>query len=183
MKENIKNIILEIDKIIKDMNAKVACFTGYRPQKCPWGFNEKDERCLEMKKNLKIEIEKAIVQSYDTFICGMALGFDMICAETVLELKNKYSHIKLFGALPCKNQDKLWNNVQKERYSKICSQLDGLRCIYNEYIGAECMIERNEYMVNKSSLIIALFDGKNGGTKKTLDYAKSKGIKIVIIKP
>ena len=38
-------------------------------------------------------------------------------------------------------------------------------------------------MVENSSLLIALFDGKSGGTKSTIDYAKKKGLKIVIIAP
>ena len=37
-------------------------------------------------------------------------------------------------------------------------------------------------MVNNSSLVIALFDGKEGGTKQTIEYAKSKGREIEIIK-
>lgn len=70
-------------------NNKVCCFTGHRSQKLPWGFNEQDERCLKMKKELYLEIEKSINEGYDTFLCGMALGFDTICAETVLQLKEK----------------------------------------------------------------------------------------------
>ena len=45
------------------------------------------------------------------------------------------------------------------------------------------MIERNRYMVNNSSLMIALFSGQSGGTKSTIDYAKQQGIEIIIIKP
>lgn len=45
------------------------------------------------------------------------------------------------------------------------------------------MLERNNYMVNNSSKMIALFNGLPGGTKKTIEYAKQQGLKIVIIKP
>ncbi len=61
--------------------------------------------------------------------------------------------------------------------------MDGIRCIYDEYIGAECMLERNRYMVNNSSLVIALFNGLSGGTKSSIDYAKKQGVEIIIIKP
>ena len=164
-------------------NNKVCCFTGHRSQKLPWGFNEQDERCLKMKKELYLEIEKSINEGYDTFLCGMALGFDTICAETVLQLKEKYKFVKLIGALPCKNQDCKWNTDQKKRYRNLLKQLDDIRCIYEEYNGAECMLERNNYMVNNSSKMIALFNGLPGGTKKTIEYAKQQGLKIVIIKP
>ena len=38
-------------------------------------------------------------------------------------------------------------------------------------------------MINNSSLLIALFGGKSGGTKSTIDYAKKQGVKIVVITP
>lgn len=163
--------------------SKIACFTGHRNQKLPWRFNEKDERCKIMKNNLKLEIERAIVKGYTTFLCGMALGFDMICAETVIELKHYYPHIKIIGAIPCKNQDLMWSAVYKTRYRELLTQLDGIRCKYDEYIGAECMLERNRFMVDNSSLMIALFDGLPGGTKSTIDYAQAQGLDVIIIKP
>ena len=177
-----KEAIDNIDRILKEKQSYTACFTGYRPNKCSWGYNEDDERCLDMKERARICIQEAINNGYNNFLCGMALGFDMICAEIVLELKKKHPNIKLIGALPCKNQDALWNSVQKDRYKKLLKQLDGIRCIYDKYIDG-CMIERNEYMVNNSSLIIALFDGKAGGTAKTVKYAQSMGKKVVMIKP
>ena len=45
------------------------------------------------------------------------------------------------------------------------------------------MLERNRFMINNSSLVIALFNGTNGGTKKTLDYAKECGVKTVVLEP
>ena len=166
------------------MNRNECCaFTGSRPQKLPWGFNENDDRCIDMKRRLRLEILKAIEQGKKTFICGMALGFDTICAETVLELKKQYPFIKLGGALPCKNQDALWKDRDKERYRKLLEHLDFQRCIYDFYIGKECMMERNRYMVDSCSLLIALYGSGKGGTKATLDYAKTKSIEIVVINP
>lgn len=163
--------------------SKIACFTGHRSQKLPWRFNEEDEKCKIMKKNLRFEIERAIVKGYTTFLCGMALGFDMICAETVLELKQCYPHIKIIGAIPCRDQDSMWSDAYKERYRKLLTQLDGIRCKYDKYHGAECMLERNRFMVDNSSLMIALFNGLPGGTKSTIDYAQRQGLEIVTIKP
>ena len=166
------------------MEAKhTACFTGHRSQKLPWRFNEDDERCKVMKATLRSEIEKAIQRGYRTFLCGMALGFDMICAETVLDFKKQYGDIKIIGALPCRTQDIKWRDKDRKRYRDLLSRLDDVRCIYDEYVGAECMLERNRYMVNNSSLMIALFNGLPGGTKSTIDYAKKNGLEIIVIKP
>lgn len=173
----------QINDVIQKLNATTACFTGHRSHKLPWRSDEEDERCKAMKDTLRAEIEKAIQRGYKTFLCGMALGFDMICAETVLALKEQYSDIKLIGALPCKVQEVKWSAKNRERYGRLLQRLDGIRCIYDEYVGAECMLERNRYMVNNSSLMIALFNGLSGGTKSTVAYAKKQGLEVIVIKP
>lgn len=187
MQYDIKNSLEEakrkISDIINTLNSTTACFTGHRSQKLPWGFNENDEKCLNMKARLRSEIVRAIDRGYRSFISGMAIGFDTICAETVLDLKKEYREIKLIGALPCKTQDCMWAENDRRRYRNLLKKLDAVRCVYDEYIGAECMFERNRFMVNNSSLMIALFNGREGGTKSTIDYAKAQGLEIVIIKP
>ena len=181
--QKVVEIKKELEILNNEISKYVCCFTGYRPDKLSWGYNEEDIRCIEMKQQLYFEIEKSINDGYKIFLCGMALGFDMICAETVLELKKKYNYIKLIGALPCKDQECRWQSSQQKRYNKILSQLDGIRCIYDTYVGPKCMLERNRYMINNSSKVIALYDGQPGGTQGTLKYAKSKDINIVILKP
>jgi len=172
-----------LSKELLELNFTTACFIGHRSQKLPWGFDEDDERCKVMKVNLEREIEKAIERGYKTFISGMGVGFDMICVETVIKLKKKYRDIKIVGALPCKNQDKYWPVKQQRRYGFLKTKLDKIRCLYDKYNGAQCMIERNRYMVNSSSLMIALYDGLSGGVKSTIEYAKRQGLEVVIIKP
>lgn len=169
--------------MLKFVKSQTACFTGHRSQKLPWKFNEEDKRCKAMKVTLRTEIEKAINRGYKNFLCGMALGFDMICAETVIDLKKQYSDIKIIGALPCKTQDIKWSFKDRERYRNLLNRLDNIRCVFDDYIGAECMLERNRYMVNNSSLMIALFNGLQGGTKSTIYYASKQGLEVIIIKP
>ncbi len=181
-KKKVEEVKQEIGDIIQSLNSYTLCFTGHRPQKLPWGFNENDERFLDMKARTKVEIEKAIQKGYHTFLCGMALGFDIACAEIVLELKKEYPHIKLIGAIPCKNQADRWNKIQVERYNKLLKQLDNIRCIYDKYEDG-CMQERNQFMINNASLIIALYNGLGGGTKSTIDYAKKQGKEVVVVTP
>ena len=159
-----------------------VCFTGHRSQKLPWGFNEKDERCFITSLYAYVEIEGAIKSGKKHFISGMALGFDMMCAEIVLELKKKYEHVSLECAIPCNGQELRWPLSEQNRYKKIVSQADKITIISNVYTN-ECMHERNKYMIDNSSLVIALFNGKSGGTKLTIDYAKSQNKDIVIIRP
>ena len=168
-------------KIINILKSKTCCFTGHRPQNLPWGENEEDFRCQLMRIHLKDEIIKSINYGYVYFISGIALGFDIIAAETVLQLKKDFPQIKLIAALPCKDQYKLWKNYQIERYQEILSKCDSIRCLYETY-NNKCMLERNMYMLNNSSQVISLYNGKGGGTLYTLKKAKEIGLKIILIK-
>lgn len=179
-KNKIEYVKNECEKIFDDLKQVTLCFTGHRSQKLPWKFNEKDCRCVKMIKILKDKIEQSIIDGYVYFISGMALGFDMICAEIVLDYKKKYNHIKLVCAIPCKNQNKLWSNEYKNRYRKILSKADIIRYIDKQYTKT-CMLERNDYMLKNSSKVIALFNGHSGGTKSTILKAKKMGLNIDII--
>lgn len=159
-----------------------CCFTGHRSQKLPWGFDESDSRCVAMKEWLRAEIVRAIDRGYIYFISGMALGFDIICAEMILALKEKYPQIKLIGAIPCMDQGELWSDTQKARYKKALLQCDGVKCLYDTY-KAGCMIERNDYMLDNSSLVIALYDGRGGGTGYTVKKALTLGKEVRVGKP
>lgn len=170
-----------IEKEMFYINQGVCCFTGHRSFKCSC-VGCYDNNYLKLRKVIKRKIENVIKRGFHTFISGMALGFDMMCAEIILELKKKYKHIKLIGAIPCKNQSERWAKEQKDRYKEIIKKLDGIRCIYDKYISG-CMQERNKFMVNNSSLVIAFFNGSSGGTKNTIDYALKQGVKVEIIKP
>lgn len=162
---------------------KVCCFTGHRPQSLPFGFNEQDERCVKLKRLLREEIERQITEEGVThFISGMAIGVDMYAAEIVLNLKAKYPHITLESAIPCETQAVKWPSVLRERYYLIASKCDKETTIQRHYT-ADCMHRRNRYMVDCSDTVIAVWDGRPGGTGKTVAYAEAKGKIVILINP
>ena len=172
----------DIRKEFDKLNLHTCCFTGHRSQKLPWKFNEDDLRYKMTRNRVEDEIEKAITKGYNHFISGMAIGFDIMCAEIVLEFKKKYKNIILECEVPCKGQESKWIEKEQIRYRRILKQADKIRCIYDKYVDG-CMKERNPYMINNSSLVIALFNGQWGGTKQTIEYAKSQGVEVIIINP
>lgn len=160
-----------------------VCFTGHRLQKLPFGFNEEDPKCIKMKRMLCKKIEDLIVNhGASHFISGMAIGVDMICGEIVLELKNEHPHITLECAIPCRSQPDRWSNEIKDRYCSIVNQSDR-KTVLQEHYTADCMHKRNEYMVEKSEIVIAVWDGSDSGTGYTVNYAKEKGKKIYVLNP
>ena len=157
-----------------------CCFTGHRPAKLPWGSDENDERCILAGQKLREQLQDLIGNGYRHFLCGMALGSDMLFAEAVLELKEQYSDITLNAAVPCETQAHRWNAAQKARYKDILARCDSVKTFQERYTPG-CMQTRNKYMVDNSSAIITYYNGLPGGTMTTIVYAQRQGLDIRMI--
>ena len=165
---------------------KTCCFTGHRPKSLPWGYDENDLRCVSFKSKVKFTVENLIVgNGYKKFISGMAMGADMICAEIVLSLKNLYPYIKLECAVPNYAFTESWREEDVRRYSSILTRADNIRILNNSKVySVRDLMLRNIYMVDNSELVIAVYiEGESGGTRNTIDYAKSKGKEVMIVEP
>ncbi|MCM1438488.1 MAG: DUF1273 domain-containing protein [Roseburia sp.] len=148
---------------------KTCAFTGHRILE--YGFD---------LHGLKKTVENFVLKGYENFLCGMAVGFDMIAAETVLQLKKLYPHIKLFACVPCAGQEKYYGGEDKIRYNKILSACDGVEILSAKYYNG-CMQARDRYMVDNSSLLIAYKRKNEGGTYYTVRYALSENKKICLV--
>ena len=158
-----------------------CCFTGHRPDKLPWGTDENDPRCLELKEKLMRALEQAYIAGYRHFICGMARGADLYFAETVVALRAQKKDITLEGARPCESQADSWPEEEQKRYNGLLDQCNYETLVQYHY-DRGCMMRRNRYMVDRSSRIIAVYDGvPKGGTAQTLAYALKRGLETDII--
>ena len=82
--------------------------------------------------------------------------------------------------MPCRTPVLKTNeaNMKKERYMHIIQNADYAATISDHYFRA-CYQRRNEFMVDHSNLVIAVWNGTPSGTKNTIDYANRKGVKVV----
>ena len=119
---------------------KTAAFTGHRFIR----YND--------KQRLRTELERAITICYDSgirhFLCGMALGFDMLAAETQLAMKADRPDIRLTAVIPFRGQSYRFNPTDKERYRSILGKADNVVCLSETYFDG-CYLRRNDYMLNQ----------------------------------
>lgn len=104
--------------------ANTCCFTGHRPDKLPWGTDERDPRCTRLKERLGQALERAYQSGCRHFICGMARGADLYFAEAVLALRACFPQVTLEGARPCESQADRWPREERLRYQAILDQCD-----------------------------------------------------------
>lgn len=157
-----------------------CCFTGHRPEKLPWGTDERDPRCLALKRSMLRELERLYRRGFRHFVSGMARGADLYFAEAALELKEKYPDLTVEGAVPCPSQAERWSEGERLRWRRVLDACD-LETVVQHNYDRWCMQRRDRYMVDRSRAILAVFDGTPGGTQYTLNYAMSKGLDILLL--
>lgn len=164
-------------KRIYTMDKKYAhtacCFTGHR---------KINENIFDSLLNLlEIETEKLIMSGIKKFYCGGALGFDIMAAQIIIKLKNKYPDIKLILTIPYINQSKSYLPTEKLEYDFILSKADETICLSDHYYRG-CMHVRNRYMVDHSSHCICFLEKLSSGTYYTVKYAQKNNLTIINLK-
>lgn len=154
------------------VKSKTVAFTGHRD------INGQDD-IFEL---LKTHIKEAIANGYDTFLTGMAKGFDLLAGEAVIYLKEKYPNIKLVACVPYKA--KYFPGFSYEDsliFDDVLSRCDEILYSSENY-APRIFLKRDRFMIDNCSFVIAYLERQKSGTGYTVDYAKSLGIKVVNIK-
>ena len=171
-----------LNRMTKKTVCKTCAFTGYRPQKMPWGEDEGSPLCVAFKARLKRALESLIGDGYVTFLSGCARGFDTMAAEAVLELRETYPWIRLEMVSPWDGQANRWSDADKLRRAHLFEQADQIVYISHVY-SKEVYFKRNAWMVAHCDLLLAAFDGQPGGTAMTVAYAHERGVKVARLLP
>lgn len=152
------------------LRERTVCFTGHRkilPE-------QQDKVARQLKKTI-VELAN---DGYQFFGAGGALGFDTLAAQAVLDLKSDSPQIKLILVLPCLSQADRWSLNDKEIYEDIKKRADKIVYTSREYTRG-CMHKRNRHLVDNSSVCVCYLREATGGTAYTVEYAKSKNLRVI----
>ena len=148
-----------------------AAFTGHR-------FYDFSQR-----EFIQERLTSAISEAYDhgirNFISGFALGIDLKAAQLVQSLKCNLPGISLTAAIPFEGQAERYNIYDKRVYRRLLELADKVIVLSDCYY-PRCFLDRDEFMVENASYLIAYYDGREkGGTYYTVKKARARGIPII----
>lgn len=157
---------------------KSVCVTGHRKD-----FDE-----FAVVASLKEAIFLAYIKGFTNFCTGMALGVDTLFAREVIKLKEigksgLFSDITLTAYVPFEGQELKWPQPDQQEYTEILSDCDSVIHCSKAGYGAKKFFIRNRRMVDESQAVIAVYDGREGGTQDCANYAWSKGRWVYVIDP
>jgi uncharacterized phage-like protein YoqJ len=173
------------------MNKISIAITGHRPNKL-WGYDITLSKYKILEAILIQTIGDIWHQKSPLYmhqcevecITGMALGVDTIFAQAVLELKQMFPMVKLVAAIPCQGQSLKWNAKAQQNYFNILKLADERYFISNNLYAKGCMNERNQYMIDRCDVLIAVWNGdETGGTYDAVKKATKANKEIIRIDP
>ena len=137
-----------------------ACtFFGHRD--CPSG----------VKASLYEAIERLICdQRVDTFYIGTQGSFDRMAYAALVELRQRYSHIKLYRVLA-------YMPKPGDADSADTIVLEGIENAHPRY----AIVHRNNWMTDRSDYVITYITHPTGGAYQAVERAKKKGKTIIAI--
>ena len=124
----------------------------------------------ETRKLLRDTIENLISEGADEFLLGGYGAFDVMAANAVRSLKEKYAYIKSVLVVPYIDRD-----FDRDLYG--CSEYPPIERVPKRF----AILKRNEWMVNQADVVVAYVDHDWGGAAKTLERAVSKKKRIINI--
>jgi len=152
-----------------------ACFTGHRPNKLG-GYKIPNPIYNRVRSYLDQAIDRALQRGVDTFISGGALGVDQWALDLLYTKRPAVGRIIV--AKPFPEQACKWPLRCIKSYDSLIQQADAVIEVSDGPYDPSKMQKRNIWMVDRSDIIIAVWDGSSGGTANCVNYAKSKNKEI-----
>ena len=147
-----------------------VCFTGHR--QIPYAA------AVEIPTLLDRVLTDLCERGATTFRAGGAIGFDTVAALKVLELKERYPHIRLELILPCRNQTEYWEETAVRTYQYVLNRADSHLFLFDTYFDG-CMLERDRRLVEGADICVAYCTRSRGGTAYTFTQALRAGLEVI----
>lgn len=149
-------------------NGKVIAGTGHRPNKLG-GYT------AEVLRRLDTVAEKLLRELQPTkVLSGMAQGWDIALARAAVKLGIPY-----VAVVPFKGHHILWPQKSRDEYDALLAKASEIVIVSNgplpNYDAIRvAMQKRNEWLVDNSECMLALYNGdKKGGTFNCLEYLRT----------
>lgn len=154
----------------------VVAVTGHRPHKLGGEWDLEGPVSVRLFEALRSALDELRPSG---LISGMALGVDMAWALVGLERS-----LPVIAAVPFEGQEARWSPAARRRYAEILAHPLVTKVVvapggYN----AHKLQVRNEWMVDRCDLLLAVWDGTPGGTANCVRYAERTGRRTIRIDP
>ena len=154
---------------------------GQHPMRFPWGFDEEDTGCQNLKLALAQKIMELRQQVVTRFAVVADCGIGLYAGECVNALRQTDADLMLFVVTPHEEQATKWAPYLRERYFKLLED-----CTIMEAASLrktpDCEYEAYRKIIDYADMVLAVYDSalaKGDAVDRAMDYAKARNLPII----
>jgi uncharacterized phage-like protein YoqJ len=146
--------------------------TGHRPPKVG-GYRTPNTVYNEIREVIRTHL---IELRPELLFSGMALGIDQWTAELCHEMQ-----IPFVAAVPFNGFEMRWPERSRDHFRYLCGLAQQVHVVTpTTAYRANLLYRRNAWMVDNSDALLAIWNGSDGGTGNTVQYARSRGKQVIL---
>lgn len=140
--------------------------TGYKQHELGI-FDDKHPGIGFIKKALEAQFISLVDEGLEWVIVSGQLGVETWAVEVVIELKEQYPHLKYAIITPFIEQDKNWNDMNKEKFQMLTAKADYQVSLTSiPYEGPWQFVEKDKFLMRNSDGMLIVYDAENEGSPK-----------------
>lgn len=164
-----------------DMDQNLCCaIIGQHPMRFPWGFDEEDSGCQNLKLALAQKIMELRQQGVTRFAVVADCGVGLYAGECVNALRLTDPDLMLFVVTPHEEQATKWAPYLRERYFKLLADCTIME-LASHHKTQDCEYDAYRKIIDYADMVLAVYDpvtARDDAVDTAMEYAKTGNLPI-----
>ena len=169
-----------------EMNNNLCCAViGQSPMRFPWGFDEEDSSCQNLKLALAQKIMELRQQGATRFAVVADCGVGLYAGECINALRQHDPDLMLFVVTPYEEQATKWTPDLRNRYFKLLEDCTIMELASHRKT-PECEYDAYHKIIDYADTVLAVYDpvlATGNAVDRAMKYAKERGLPVIFIGP
>jgi len=149
----------------------------------PWGFDEDDFGCQELKLELAQKIMELRQQGVTHFAVVADCGIGLYAGECVNALRQHNPDLMLFVVSPHEEQATKWTPDLRSRYFKLLEDCTIMELASHRKT-PECEYDAYRKIIDYADIILAAHDSataRGDAADRAMEYVKERGLPVITV--
>ena len=153
------------------MSNPIRCaIIGQNPLRFPWGFDEEDDRCRKLKKELAQQIMVLRQSGVSQFLTACDCGVGLYAGEIINGLRMTDRDLMLICYTPHEEQATKWAPYLRERYFAMLEKCTLISAVCE--VGApDAQFQAYKKIIDLADVVLAVYDRNTPATGSAEDSA------------
>ena len=154
---------------------------GQHPMRFPWGFDEEDSGCQNLKLALAQEIMELRQQGVTRFAVVADCGIGLYAGECINALRQHDPDLMLFVATPHEEQATKWTPDLRNRYFKLLEDCTLMELASHRWTPT-CELDAYRKIIDYADMVLAAYDpatARGDVVDRAMEYVRQRGLPVI----